>query len=82
MSTFPLFVRSHRSSAQRRPGGGRVFRDRERGLVSGLWSLLLLWQERLSQRAALRSLSDHHLKDMGLSRADAEGEAGKPFWRD
>jgi uncharacterized protein YjiS (DUF1127 family) len=28
----------------------------------------------------MRQLSDHTLKDIGLSRADVEGEANKPFW--
>jgi len=43
--------------------------------------LLLTWQERARQRRHLRSLDDHMLRDIGLSRADVEGEAGKPFWR-
>jgi len=42
---------------------------------------LLAWQERSRQRFQLLSLSDHALKDVGLSRADVEQEAGKPFWR-
>ncbi len=40
------------------------------------------WQERAKQRRALRELNDHLLKDIGLSRADAEHEARKPFWRE
>jgi uncharacterized protein YjiS (DUF1127 family) len=31
-------------------------------------------------RRALESLSDHDLRDIGLSRADAWREARKPFW--
>ncbi|MFQ5994460.1 MAG: DUF1127 domain-containing protein [Acidiferrobacterales bacterium] len=42
---------------------------------------LLKWQERARQRHALRELDDHLLKDVGISRADVEREAGKPFWR-
>ncbi|MCG8355938.1 MAG: DUF1127 domain-containing protein [Kiloniellales bacterium] len=42
---------------------------------------LLVWDERHVQRRALASLDDAMLKDMGLSRADAEREASKPFWR-
>lgn len=48
------------------------------------WSLLdtlLDWQERASQRHALRQLDDRMLKDIGLTRADTEAEAAKPFWR-
>ena len=42
---------------------------------------LLLWQERYEQRRQLLRLSEHLLKDLNLSRADVEREAGKPFWR-
>jgi uncharacterized protein YjiS (DUF1127 family) len=38
--------------------------------------------ERWKQRQALLSLDDHLLKDIGVSRAQAEDEAGKPFWRE
>ncbi|MDY0872404.1 DUF1127 domain-containing protein [Dongia rigui] len=37
--------------------------------------------ERSRQRRALESLSDEHLRDIGLSRADVAGETAKPFWR-
>jgi uncharacterized protein YjiS (DUF1127 family) len=33
------------------------------------------------ERRALASLDDWMLKDIGLSRADIEGELVKPFWR-
>jgi uncharacterized protein YjiS (DUF1127 family) len=51
------------------------------------WSLrsgdtLLLWMERVRQRRALTRLSDHMLKDLGLSRADTGFESGKRFWED
>jgi len=39
-----------------------------------------LWMERYRQRRALVSLSDHMLKDLGLSRCDAGREGGKRFW--
>jgi uncharacterized protein YjiS (DUF1127 family) len=41
----------------------------------------LAWFERARQRRHLSELSDHMLKDIGLSRADVEAEAAKPFWR-
>ncbi|HYG85835.1 MAG TPA: DUF1127 domain-containing protein [Azospirillum sp.] len=40
-----------------------------------------VWQERRRQRRALEALSDHMLSDIGISRADVEHEAEKPFWR-
>ena len=42
---------------------------------------LLLWQQRSSERRRLREMDDRLLKDMGLSRADAEREGSLPFWR-
>jgi len=44
------------------------------GLVEG-------WLERRRQRRALLSLGEPMLKDIGLSRADVAGEAGKWFWQ-
>ena len=40
-----------------------------------------IWQERRHQRRALEALPDHLLRDIGVSRADAEHEADKPFWQ-
>lgn len=42
--------------------------------------ILLEWRERSRQRRQLLSLDDQRLKDIGISRADAEVEASKPFW--
>lgn len=39
------------------------------------------WQERHRTRRDLMRLSDHQLKDIGLSRVDAEEEFQKPFWQ-
>ncbi len=44
-------------------------------------SALLTWQDRLRERATLRELDERALHDIGLSRADIEREAQKPFWR-
>jgi uncharacterized protein YjiS (DUF1127 family) len=41
----------------------------------------LLWLERARQRRQLRELSDHMLRDIGLTQADAWAESEKPFWR-
>jgi len=37
--------------------------------------------ERARQRRSLADLDDRRLRDLGLSRADVEREAAKPFWR-
>jgi len=41
---------------------------------------LFVWQSRAADRRALQALDDHLLRDIGLSRADIEAEASKPFW--
>ena len=41
----------------------------------------LIWLERSRERQHLAMLSDHMLKDIGLTRVDVEAEASKPFWR-
>lgn len=66
--------------------------DATKGTESSLWSALsrwidptirtlLRWEDRRRQRRALHYLSDAMLKDIGLTRADVENEAAKPFWR-
>jgi len=42
-----------------------------------------LWAcaERSAQRRALGELDDDRLRDIGCSRAEAQAEAAKPFWR-
>ncbi len=46
-----------------------------------LLTLLLDWQDRARARRQLLGLGDAALKDFGASRADAEGEAARPFWQ-
>lgn len=40
------------------------------------------WQQLRRERQQLWSLSDAVLKDIGLTRADVEREANRPFWDD
>ncbi len=50
----------------------------------GAYRLLLLmdgWLERRRQRRSLLGLSDHMLKDIGVTRGEALREGTKPFWR-
>ena len=42
--------------------------------------LVLAWQEVARQRRSLLELDDRLLKDIGITRADAEREASRPFW--
>jgi len=52
------------------------------GLLQRLADLLLTWLQRSRQRRQLAALSDNMLKDLGLSRADAEHEIDRRFWQD
>jgi uncharacterized protein YjiS (DUF1127 family) len=42
---------------------------------------VMAWHHRARQRRVLMELSDHLLRDIGISRADAFAEATRPFWR-
>jgi len=42
--------------------------------------ILKQWQQNYRTRKALIRLSDEQLKDVGLSRKQAQNEASKPFW--
>lgn len=41
-----------------------------------------IMHKRAQQRHELAVLSDHQLKDIGVSRVDAMNEAEKPFWQE
>ena len=62
---------------------GGVVPARRRGPFnrSKFVDVLLLWLQRRRERRQLAGLSDHVLKDIGVSRADTDGEARKAFWR-
>ena len=45
-----------------------------------MWARLRYWREMALQRAELANMSDEMLKDLGISRAEAEFEARRPFW--
>ena len=49
--------------------------------LSTAFDVLLLWQQRRRERRKLGALSDHMLKDLGVTRADVDGETHKAFWR-
>ena len=42
---------------------------------------LKVWDQRYQQRRQLMELDPSLLKDIGVSDAEAEAEAAKPFWR-
>lgn len=52
-----------------------------RGLTRRLWHAVLVYQERASSRAILRTMDARMRRDMGIRYEDALREAYKPFWR-
>lgn len=56
-------------------------RAEPRRTLRRMLDVLLTWHERHRQRRDLAGLTDHMLRDIGLSRADVAIEADKPFWR-
>jgi len=53
----------------------------EDGLLARSLDLYLTWRARRRSRSDLMGLPDDMLKDIGLSRGEAELEYEKPFWR-
>ena len=51
------------------------------GHAAGLRGLIAEWLHRIESRRDLAALSDRELRDIGVTRVDALGEAEKPFWR-
>jgi uncharacterized protein YjiS (DUF1127 family) len=50
-------------------------------LMRGWLVALVRLHERSCQRRTLHDLDDHLLRDIGVTREQAEREAHKPFWR-
>lgn len=55
-------------------------REPKASLLRTILAAVDTWIERHRQRNALLGLNDAMLKDIGISRADAAREGGKPFW--
>lgn len=49
-------------------------------VLLALGRLLDLWAARSEGRQELHHLTERELRDIGLTRLDAESEAAKPFW--
>jgi uncharacterized protein YjiS (DUF1127 family) len=66
------------------PSQGRRGRSRSalRDTVGSMFETLSEWRRRARGRAELAALDDRMLRDIGLSPADAEFLANKPFWRE
>jgi uncharacterized protein YjiS (DUF1127 family) len=51
-------------------------------LAGGALAIWREWRRRARDRAELASLDDRMLRDIGLTRSDAEFLSNKPFWRE
>jgi len=51
------------------------------GGLDSMVDTLLSWQRRHKDRMHLMALDDRLLRDIGISPADVDREASKPFWR-
>lgn len=49
--------------------------------MNGLLALPSTWHGRYRARRDLARMSDHLLRDIGLTPGDAADEVAKPFWR-
>ena len=63
------------------PARRRRVSRRLASLVGDVRATARLWQQRAADRRQLLILDDHLLRDIGISRLQAEAEAHKPFWR-
>lgn len=48
--------------------------------INNVLAKIKCWREISRQRSQLRKMSDAFLMDVGISRADADREAERPFW--
>jgi uncharacterized protein YjiS (DUF1127 family) len=53
-----------------------------KSLPGRILEALVGWQRRASDRRQLALMDETMLKDIGVTRLDAEQEASKPFWRE
>jgi uncharacterized protein YjiS (DUF1127 family) len=61
---------------------GQAFPRRPTGFLSGVGAVLREWRRRRNGRLELARLDERMLRDIGLTRVDAEYEMNKPFWRE
>jgi uncharacterized protein YjiS (DUF1127 family) len=60
---------------------GRLIISQEPNGLQLLGQTVSLWLRRLRERAELARFEERDLRDLGLTRADADYELRKPFWR-
>jgi len=58
-----------------------LINSHEPTILARLGRTLRLWRRRLRDRGELAQFDGRMLHDLGLTRADAQFEVSKPFWR-
>ncbi|MEZ5628067.1 MAG: DUF1127 domain-containing protein [Rhodocyclaceae bacterium] len=51
-----------------------------RHLGRAVRTTITVWRQRSASRRELRELDEHVLRDVGISRGQADFEGNKPFW--
>ena len=77
MTVIPFEIPRRRLSPLPHPRARRAARD----IAGKLLATWRGWRRRARDRAELASLDDRMLKDIGLTRGEAEFLSNKPFWR-
>ncbi|GGF69399.1 hypothetical protein GCM10011332_24440 [Terasakiella brassicae] len=62
------------------PHNGEKVQARLGTTLKTVHKTLFVWLHRHKSRKSLAYLSDHMLKDVGLTKAQVEAEIAKPFW--
>ena len=75
MKTADITIDHHYTTPPSNPG------IEYHGIIAASRQILELWQQRSRGRRALRHLSQHYRKDIGISHDDAIFEADKLFWQ-
>jgi uncharacterized protein YjiS (DUF1127 family) len=76
----PPLYGEHAARRWREPWLPRAWRTLNRTVGHAVDSILT-WHERAKTRRQLLMLDDRLLRDIGITRLDARGEADKPFWQ-
>jgi|SRR6516225_2227176 uncharacterized protein YjiS (DUF1127 family) len=84
LSANAKLSRATSSCADRSPGETQWQASARRlsGFLSGVHATLRKWRQRKNGRLELARLDERMLRDIGLTRVDADYEINKPFWRE
>lgn len=61
--------------------GRKPRREAAAGPIDRVLGTLRQWHQRARTRRELAGLDDYLLRDIGVSRSQAQFESGKPFWQ-